>query len=405
MKRIFAIYSFVYVNKINKSILFYNTETGEYIITDKLASNMTSKLSTNTTSYYLTTNDNFSDVYTHDILEMMENKYFGEFISFENTNEIPLLFSPSIYIEDDAIENFLETDKKTNKIPSNKNIINKNITDSLREITIHYNSLSKLSSIYKYIYLQYNFPQISNQNSLNIKTLLDSIQSIDTTQLRLNLIIGDISYQDTHKINSLLDLLKFHEIYIYTIYRNSKYIDSINIDKSHIILWTFHYDLDTDIDLFNNMIGLYSTAKDYNIFRQRQFNELKLFPFYTGDNIDFIKKELNYNIDDIFAQKKSISTLFSNANFNSNLFGELTILSNGDVFSNLSRSSIGSISNTSIKELLYLELTINKNWFSKRSNFLPCKNCLYNIFCNPITKLEYLLNKYALCNQSINHIK
>lgn len=200
MKRIFAIYSFVYVNKINKSILFYNTETGEYIITDKLASNMTSKLSTNTTSYYLTTNDNFSDVYTHDILEMMENKYFGEFISFENTNEIPLLFSPSIYIEDDAIENFLETDKKTNKIPSNKNIINKNITDSLREITIHYNSLSKLSSIYKYIYLQYNFPQISNQNSLNIKTLLDSIQSIDTTQLRLNLIIGDISYQDTHKI-------------------------------------------------------------------------------------------------------------------------------------------------------------------------------------------------------------
>lgn len=399
MKKIFAIYSFIYINYVNHSIIFYNTETGEYITTNKLDPQLFSKLKINTSSYYLDIKNISWNNQTSKLFKRMEEKHFGEFIYIQNTHAFPLLFSPFISIKNNAIDDFNKTEEEKGIFKENTDIYNKNTTDNLQEITIHYSRLNKYDFIHKKIYYQYNFPQTGDEVKLDINALLISIKSINTNHIRINIIIGDIKKSDIEKINFFLKHITYHNIYIYTIHKNIKYINSINIKKEHIIIWTFPYEI-KEINHKINNIGLYSTETDYKILKETGFNELKLFPFYTENNFNFIKKELSYSLKDIFIKKINISTLFSNSNLNSNLYGELTILSNGDVFSNICQTPIGNISSNSIREITYLELTKNKNWFSKRSDFQPCNNCIYNIFCNPITKMEFLLNRYDFCNKT-----
>ena len=44
------------------------------------------------------------------------------------------------------------------------------------------------------------------------------------------------------------------------------------------------------------------------------------------------------------------------------------------------------------------EIHESKNWFRTRSKVKPCKSCIYNALCPPISNYEYYLKEYNLCN-------
>ena len=147
------------------------------------------------------------------------------------------------------------------------------------------------------------------------------------------------------------------------------------------------------------MVGLYSSNIELNHFEQIGFHNECLFPYYNGENLDFIVDELSYTIKDVMSIKMTIKTLFENQNINSNIFGELFIFPNGDIYSNIFKKSIGNIAYSTIKRILYKELSESHNWFFVRQDVEPCQECVYNIFCNPITRIEQACMKYDFCTK------
>ena len=50
-----------------------------------------------------------------------------------------------------------------------------------------------------------------------------------------------------------------------------------------------------------------------------------------------------------------------------------------------------------IHEVLLKELHNGKGWFKVRKHLTPCKGCIYNQICPPISNYEYALSRNNLC--------
>lgn len=98
--------------------------------------------------------------------------------------------------------------------------------------------------------------------------------------------------------------------------------------------------------------------------------------------------------------------IFANSVLNKINFGQLFILPNNKVYSNINERSLGSLSQNSIQELIYKEMTQRNNWMKIR-NKKPCSNCIYQYLCPPPSKYESMIGKMNLCHikERPNHVK
>lgn len=89
---------------------------------------------------------------------------------------------------------------------------------------------------------------------------------------------------------------------------------------------------------------------------------------------------------------------FSHKLINSNFFGRISILPNGELFTCKNKNSLGNINSDNLKDLLLKEMTEAQNWFLTRSKISPCINCKYNILCPPIGDFELYMNQFNFCD-------
>ena len=59
---------------------------------------------------------------------------------------------------------------------------------------------------------------------------------------------------------------------------------------------------------------------------------------------------------------------------------------------------IGNIQKSSLKELVYKELTELETWLKVRSKETPCKQCINKDLCPSISNYELVIGKNNLCN-------
>jgi pseudo-rSAM protein len=140
-------------------------------------------------------------------------------------------------------------------------------------------------------------------------------------------------------------------------------------------------------------------GKDLKLIRKLshylQDKKFDIILYYNGSNYAFFKKQ-------VFLTKKEILKNIDNENIeelryiNKDNVGKLTVLPNGDLYTNLNDKPVGNIVNQSIREILTNEALINSSWFKLRKNVEPCNKCLYNIFCPTITNYEYFLG-HKIC--------
>ena len=321
---------------------------------------------------------------------------------------MPLCFSPSFFLDSEPLTNvkhlFSITKEDNFKLKEKINIIGKDILSNLQEVTIFYNySHSKDITLHK-LYQQYNYPPIINAtsvsfSSLNLDLLSIWISPMFNKKIRLNIIIGDICGSEK-LLSFIANYAELFEFYIYIPYSiMGTFSHIINAQDANIIIWVVNSDIAQIQDISSNMIGLYSSNIELNHFEQIGFHSECLFPYYNGENFDFIVDELSYTIKDVMSIKTTTQTLFENQNINSNIFGELFIFPNGNIYSNIFEKSIGNIAYSTIKKTLYKELSESHNWLLVRQNVEPCQRCVYNIFCNPITRIEQACMKYDFCTK------
>lgn len=380
-------------------------DNGEYIIIELPFSELFEDLKLNSAKYYVTIDPKYnSDYRFQKILFELELKNLGEVLHIE-PSKIPILFSPSFYMDSDPTVNlkdyYMLGDKDNPK--EKANLVGKNILNNLQEITIYFNSIDfdneKLNKIYK----QYNFPIVNTDSTIiNVDELNEFLFPIAKKKLRMNIIIGNIDKLINDKCIYLINkYIYIFDIHIYIPLSSFRYFSCPNnIKRINYTIWTINSDLKDIKYISPNMVGLYSSNNEYLQIIQKGFDSEHIYPYYSGFNLDFIIKELGYTLKDLMDIKKNGQTLFANQNINSNAFGELFIMPNGDIFSSINRPPIGNIKNSSLKSVLHKELVDVQNWFYTRDKVSPCKKCIYNIFCNPITRIEQVCMKYDFCDNS-----
>jgi pseudo-rSAM protein len=121
-------------------------------------------------------------------------------------------------------------------------------------------------------------------------------------------------------------------------------------------------------------------------------------PFFNRKNINFFKKYVFLTKSDILSEKPSLDDIFCRMNINKFFYGKLFVLPNGDVHSNINSQNIGSIHTHSLSGLVLMEKMDGSSWKAIRSKIEPCRYCLYENICPPISNYEYVLGRYNLCN-------
>ena len=118
-------------------------DNGKYIIIELPFSDLFEDLKLNSAKYYVTIDPKYnSDYRFQKILFELELKNLGEVLHIE-PSKIPILFSPSFYMDSDPTVNlkdyYMLGDKDNPK--EKANLVGKNILNNLQEITIYFNSI------------------------------------------------------------------------------------------------------------------------------------------------------------------------------------------------------------------------------------------------------------------------
>ena len=93
----------------------------------------------------------------------------------------------------------------------------------------------------------------------------------------------------------------------------------------------------------------------------------------------------------------SIEKIYARQMINSNYYGRLNIMSNGDVYANVNEKKIGNIKNNSLHKFANNEMIFGKSWRKTRDKIKPCNLCVYKFLCSPISNYEYIIDKNNLC--------
>jgi pseudo-rSAM protein len=213
------------------------------------------------------------------------------------------------------------------------------------------------------------------------------------------------SYPLSDKIPEIFEDKKA-QIHFWSHYKNFR-------PSEHPVIWDIVVDFPVDEQVLSNCIagGMQETAQyHYHFIVQNEgeinlvekmtahfdIQDFEMHPYYNGANFDFFKNCIFLNRDDILSSTIAQRRIFCNQALNSNFFGSLTILSNGDVTATMNTPVLGNIFTTSLLELITKELKQNTAW-RKTRNEPPCNACLFQYLCPPISNYEMTFQRQNLC--------
>lgn len=395
---------FVYINIKQERILFYNTYSYDSIVLEESTLFKIVK-------QRLKNENNLNIIKIDKKLSCLKglNDFINEGLLKNIIQVVPYYKKEPAQIKPNL---FLVSDINTLQInKSNENYaffssFNK-LSTLLNETFIYINSYSKETT-------NDTFKQFPGYFSLNNKTELDFdlfkeiITQLKKTNNQTINILGGNPF-----IHSSIDKI-ISELNSYSIYKNYHYhylADTIKIEVDAYSSITIHITFPIKKNIFdksnhNPLIPscynfIVTNHKEYQksieIIKQHKLDNYYFSPFFKKDNIDFIKENLFLDENEILKMRLGKQEIFINEKINTNYFGKLTIVPTGDVYSNTNLASLGNIRNKSIIELADKEFHSNNSWRKLRKNITPCKSCIYNSICPPISNFDYILKRFDLC--------
>lgn len=389
-------------------LLLYNTQTAQYLQSEnqiflKLIDQLNEKINLGVT--YL------SDEYLNDkdcycLIEDSINKKIAGVQEITDAIKKPVLFVPILNLQRDV-------DKM---IANNISFVGDRLKSYLTTINIYINSECDLNCPYCTSYQkQYKCcSKDEKQHKLepsDIELILEQTQYSSVS--KVNILGGNILlYQDWIELKQVLGKYDY-EFHFWIYYKNlvkeenalSGFVEN---DKIDVIV---NFPLEEQV-----LLKLISQHKNHNNLTFHFFveneshyefvkcledkyplNNLKIAPFFTGNNYIFFKENIFTDKEDILTEPIMLRKIFCNQKLNSNNFGILNILPNGDVNANMNTDILGNIKNDLLSKIIYEELTKNTAW-RKIRNDKPCNDCLYQFLCPPISNYELALGKPNLCH-------
>jgi pseudo-rSAM protein len=137
----------------------------------------------------------------------------------------------------------------------------------------------------------------------------------------------------------------------------------------------------------------YSITK--NIMLSAHISKYNVIPIFRN-NIKFFKEDVYMDNKSIMAIKLSKREVFAHQSINLNFFGDMFVMPDGSVYSNVNMQPIGTIKN-SIYQLITNALKKQQAWLLIR-NKGRCRQCVYQWLCPSPSNYELVTHKCNLCN-------
>ena len=126
-------------------------------------------------------------------------------------------------------------------------------------------------------------------------------------------------------------------------------------------------------------------------------DDVTIRPFYTGENIAFFEECIFIDQEELDNIELDRQGVFALQALNTNNFGKITILSDGNVYANVNEKSLGHIQDP-IKKMLCEELEKGTSWRRTRYDLAPCSQCRYKLICPSPSNYELAIGKNNLCH-------
>lgn len=335
----------------------------------------------------------------------IRNKFMGDIIPHSSSSKKPIQPLPLAHLKEN-IQTYNLMDHSSDGV---------DVVKYLSEISIYIHTKCKYNCNYCHLYYK-QFPCCTksteeNKDVLDLALLDRFVKSLIEANFdgTINIFAGDYLLDEQY-INNLLTIFQplLKSCYFYY---HVKIISHTPITQLDIPMENIRVIVDSSITkelllvlknkLLKNIILIISSKEDYDKF-DKMFNgessfELKMEPFYTGNNLDFFKKYIYLNKKDILAGVKDMQYIHQNIILNTNFFGKIIVFPNGNVYSNINNKlPIGNLEN-SIAKIVYNAMFSKGSLWMKTRGLPLCKKCIFQHLCPPVSNYESTLKNKPLC--------
>lgn len=393
-------YTFIYLN--DKDALIYNELSHTFIeyinIQDNDLLKILRLLENKENNYCISVNQDYmNNAEFREFVYNLKKTFSGDLIE-QVSNIKPLVTKPQIFINNSVEylkEDYFYSIGYKSKLTLNELYIN----------TGSYNLRSKCNTIFT----SYD----EHPKELNIYKVLNKISNELKEFKNLN-VINIVCYPNSkfNKINFFIDTVKNQSKVVVHI-EFLLFVDNYHLIYNETIDFKVYFEIDSEKKLLTHEdklnkenITLYCLIESEKHIDQagnlnKSFEkEIDLYPVYNN-NLEFFKKNIFINKDDIQNQDLSIHIILSNSIINRSLWGRFTINEDGIIKTNKNSDSSLNLANNSISEAIIKELNESESWFLTRKSVEPCKNCLYSLLCPPISDYEMDIGRFNLCNVNL----
>ena len=321
----------------------------------------------------------------HELFKAIEGNEFGDCVKTSPENK-PVSYSPVC-----KIHKSLEMIKADYNEHCAGYILN-----FLLDLTIYLSDVSNDSIVYA---KQIPY-QIKNKNMLDCAELLCFMDSLKGANVK-NLSIG-CSLKALEKYYRFFDLLKRLNYRTNFIISSNEYrsLSSIPDALTSFHMFVIYTGMEPPIEdeVSNHIFIVTNTSElEHALSFRSVLDNMEIHPAYTGDNIEFFKDNVFTTKENLFSLHLTKRELFARKEINTNFFGKITVLPDGNIYSNLQEKPLGTIKD-SLYEMLYKELTGGFAWMLTRDKKEPCAQCRFKFLCPPISNYEFAIGKFNLCH-------
>lgn len=196
-----------------------------------------------------------------------------------------------------------------------------------------------------------------------------------------------------------------HILPLFKKYKTHVICETIDRSHSYSLIYEIH---SSGIDLSSLRFHFITkSADDYNYWLKEvcsnSITNYTICPIYDN-NLDFFSNYIFLSEQDILGLQPSKREIYIHQTLNIYNFGKLTITPDGEVYSGLYSSLLGT-TDEHIRDIIFKELASEKSWFYTR-NYETCKKCVFQWLCpSPSVYEEATGHIGCLINNNTKKIK
>ncbi|MEI6456276.1 MAG: TIGR04150 pseudo-rSAM protein [bacterium] len=292
-------------------------------------------------------------------------------------------------------------------------------SDLLRDITIHLSSgNSGVIRQYNLAFRQFTFPLFMNGKKKELDPgILRSILSETRSypRLSLNFVTEDL-LQYSHA-GDLLSQIEHsgHRIRFYTfpVSLNSGIFKNLPKEAGFTFLLTYPFDTEKinrvweEVKDTKNRIKLewhfivqdsHELTEANRLIHLLNLRNSFFKPYFNRLNNDFFRDYIFITEEDLHSSHPDQQQIFARKMINETDWGKVILIPGGKLYANINDQPLGNLKQNSLEYLANMELEKGTSWKRIRPGVTPCKKCLFELLCPPVSNYELVMRKFNLCH-------